>query len=103
MVALSLTKGSTDGMGDSPGVLRGNVALTHQRSDSIADTGSIIGRGESRSPFAFANHLVMVAGHAVLDNDRCDADLLTDAAWVLLDYQRNQGSENTRVCARTHV
>jgi len=43
------------------------------------------------SPYQFATHLVMVAGHAVLDNDRCGADLLTDDAWVLLDYQQNQG------------
>ncbi len=41
--------------------------------------------------FSFANHLVLVAGHAVLNNDHCGVDLLTDAAWVLLDYQRDQG------------
>ena len=53
------------------------------------------------SKFAKSNHLVMVATHAVLQDDHCGEDWLTDKAWVLLDYQRNQGGIVYEVQCRT--
>ena len=76
------------GLSSSRGALRGALS-----SSSFARDTAMISSSQSAGSrdLSFANHLVMVAGHAVLDNDRCGADLLTDAAWVLLDYQRDQG------------
>lgn len=40
-----------------------------------------------------ASHLIIVATHAVLKTGYCGEDILIDDAWVLLDYQRNQGTK----------
>ena len=66
----------------STGSLRGSAATT---------TAAATPRGWYANATA-ADHLIMVAGHAVLDHSAgggvSDGD---DAAWVLLPYQRDQG------------